>query len=215
MNNNLDLKQTERNSFKLATYANGLNDISLGLVMILLSLYPYTREVFGVAVNILFFFAVLGLIIWLQVKYKAQLGPDRIGLVNFGEKAQKRMKIAFLITSALVMLTVLTWVLSTKGYFLPTPSWLGAYGFDILIGVIILAIFSAMAYALELTRFYFYGFLLAFAFMDIVPASLKDVTIQLPLGIAGLIIVAIGISLLMRFLQKYPVANAEEGLENG
>jgi hypothetical protein len=215
MNTNLDLKQTERNSFKLATYSDGLADISLGLVMILLSLYPYTREVFGVAVNILFFFAVLGTIIWLQVKFKGQLGPDRIGLVNFGEKAQKRMKIAVLITSLLVFLTAVTWYLSSQGYMLPKGSIMGTFGFDILLAVIILAIFSAMAYALELTRYYFYGFLLAFAFMDIVPASLKDVTIQLPLGIAGLIIVAIGVALLVRFLDKYPTANAEEGLDNG
>ena len=161
--------------------------------------------------------AVLGLIIWLQVKYKAQLGPDRIGLVNFGEKAQKRMKIAVLITSILVFLTAGTWYLSSQGYMLPKGSIMGSYGFDILIAVIILAIFSAMAYALELTRFYFYGFLLAFAFLDIVPASLKDVAIQLPLGMAGLIIVAIGVVLLVRFLNDFPSVqmDAEEGLENG
>ena len=73
-----------------------------------------------------------------------------------------------------------------------------------------LGIFSAMAYALELTRFYLYGFLLSFAFLDFVPASLRDVAIQIPLGIAGLVIVTIGISLLVRFLNKYPAA---EGME--
>ncbi len=215
MNNQIDLKSTERNSFKLSAYADGTADISLGLVMILLGTYPLTRELFGVAFNMLFFFVVLGIIIFAQIRVKARLTPSRIGLVNFGEKTQKRMKVAVLITSLLVFLTAGTWYLSSQGYMLPKGSIMGSYGFDILIAVIILAIFSAMAYALELTRFYFYGFLLAFSFLDIVPASLKDVAIQLPLGIAGLIIVAIGISLLMRFLQKYPVANAEEGLENG
>ena len=31
MSTNLDLKQTEKASFKLAAYGDGLNDISLGL----------------------------------------------------------------------------------------------------------------------------------------------------------------------------------------
>ena len=210
MNTNLDLKQTERNSFKLATYADGINDISLGLVMVLLSLYPLTREVFGVGINILFFFAVLGLIIWLQVKFKSRLGPDRIGLVNFGEKAQKRMKVAVLITSILVFLTAGTWYLSSQGYMLPKGSIMGSYGFDIMIALIVLGIFSAMAYALELTRFYFYGLLLSVAFLDLVPASLQDVAVQIPMGIAGLIIVAIGVALLVRFLDKYPAAEQME-----
>jgi len=210
MNAQIDLKQTERNSFKLATYADGINDISLGLTMILLSLYPFTREVFGVGFNILFFFAVLGIIIWLQVKFKSRLGPERIGVVNFGQKAQKRKKIAVLITSLLVLSTAGTWYLSSQGYSLSTPMWMGLYGFDILIALVILGIFSAMAYALDLTRFYFYGLLLSFAFLDLVPASLQDVAVQIPMGVAGLVIVAVGIGLLVRFLEKYPAAEQLE-----
>ncbi len=209
MNANLDLKQTERNSFKLATYADGINDISLGLTMILLSLYPFTREVFGVGFNILFFFAVLGTIIWLQIKFKSRLGPERIGLVNFGQKAQKLIKVAVLITGLLVLSVAATWYLFSQGYMLPKGSIMGTYGFDILIALVVLGIFSAMAYALELTRFYFYGFLLAFAFLDFIP-SLQNLAIQVPLGIAGLVIVGVGIGLLVRFLGKYPAAEQLE-----
>ena len=210
MNKQIDLKGTERNSFKLSAYADGTADISLGLVMITLGTYPITRELFGVAYNILFFFVVLGLIIFAQIRIKARLTPSRIGLVNFGEKTQKRMKVALLITFVLVCLTAATWYLSSQGYMLPKGSVMGAYGFDILIGVIVLAIFSAMAYTLELTRYYFYGLLLSVAFLDIVPASLQGTLIQVPLTLAGLLIVGIGVYLLIRFLDKYPVA--EEGI---
>jgi len=116
MNAQIDLKQTERNSFKLSAYADGTADISLGLMMILLGTYPITRELFGVAYNILFFFVVLGLIIFAQIRIKARLTPSRIGLVNFGEKTQKRMKVAVLITGLLVLSTAATWYLSSQGY---------------------------------------------------------------------------------------------------
>jgi len=119
------------------------------------------------------------------------------------------MKVAVLITSLLVFLTAGTWYLSSRGTMLPIPSWLGAYGFDILIALIVLGIFSAMAYSLQVTRFYFYGFLLAFAFLDFIP-YFQNMTIQVPLGLAGLVITTVGIVLLVRFLEVYPAA---EGME--
>ena len=201
MNTNLDLKQTERNSFKLSAYADGTADMSLGLVMILLGTYPITRELFGVAYNILFFFAVLGLIIFAQIRIKARLTPSRIGLVNFGEKTQRRMKVAVLITFLLVCLTAATWYFSAQGYMLPQSSFMGSYGFDILIGVIVLAIFGAMAYTLELTRYYFYGLLLGVSFPLPVIFPISD---GLPTLLSGVVIVSIGAILLVRFLAKYP-----------
>lgn len=208
MSTNLDLKQTERNSFKLSAYADGTADMSLGLVMILLGTYPITRELFGVAYNILFFFLVLGLIIFTQIRIKAHLTPSRIGLVNFGEKTQRRMKVAVLITFVLVCLTAATWYLSAQGYMLPKSSIMGTYGFDILIGVIVLAVFGTMAYTLELTRYYFYGLLLGVSFP--LP-SIFPISDGLPTLLSGVVIVSIGAILLVRFLAKYPaVAEAEE-----
>jgi hypothetical protein len=207
MNTKLDLKQTERNSFKLSAYADGTADMSLGLVMILLGTYPITRELFGVAYNILFFFVVLGLIIFAQIRIKARLTPSRIGLVNFGEKTQRRLKVAILITFVLVCLTAATWYLSAQGYMLPKGSVMGAYGFDILIGVIVLAIFGAMAYTLELSRYYFYGLLLGASFPL---QTLLPVYSGFPVLAAGVVIVVVGAVLLTRFLKEFPASVEEE-----
>ena len=59
MNTNLDLKQTEQASFKLAAYADGTSDLSLGQVYILLGIYPYTRAQLGPAWNFPLFLGVL------------------------------------------------------------------------------------------------------------------------------------------------------------
>ena len=214
MNAQIDLKQTERNSFKLATYADGLNDISLGLVMILMGIYPLTRELLGVNGNIIFSLGVLVVIFIGQFSLRARLAPSRIGLVMFGERIQKRIKTALLVGIILFFLTVGTWYLSSQGYFLPTPTWLGSYGFDILIALVVLGIFSVMAYTLELTRFYLYGLLLGATFPL---QTLLPVYQGIPYFVSGAIMIGIGAVLLARFLREYTAvaADLEEGLENG
>ena len=206
MNTNLNLKQTERESFKLATYTDGLSDIGLGLVMILMGIYPLTRQLLGVNGNMVFSLATLGLIFAGQVWAKKRLGPSRIGVVTFGERVQKRLKISLLIGIVLFFLVALTWHLSAQGYYLPKPSWLGSYGVDILIGLIVLAIFSGIAYTLEMTRFYLYGLLLGACFPFPEFFSIYRGT---PYFFAGAVMIGIGAALLARFLKTYPVADAE------
>ena len=207
MNAQLDLKSTEKASFKLAAYADGIADIGLGMVMITLGIYPFTRELLGVGWNIVFYLTAVGLIIFAQIQVKNRLAPSRIGIVDFGERAQKRLRVSVLITAVLVALTVLTWYLSSQGYFLLTPSWLGSYGFDILIAIVVLAIFSAMAYTLELARFYFYGLILGLSFPL---QTLLPVYSGFPVLAAGVIIVAVGAVLLVRFLKDFPEADTAE-----
>jgi hypothetical protein len=215
MNDTLNLKQTEKASFKLAAYADGLNDISLGLVMILMGFYPLTRELLGVSVNALFSLAILGLIFGAQVWAKKRLGPSRIGVVKFGERIQKRLRTSLLVGIILFLLTAGTWYLSAQGYSLPKPAfpgsaWFGGYGDDILVGLIVLAIFSGIAYTLEMTRFYLYGLLLGACFPL---QSMLPVYQGTPYFFSAAVMIGIGIYLLTQFLQKYPVAGTA-GEEN-
>ena len=43
----LDLKEAEKRAFRLANFEDGVTDINLGAVFLLLSLYPFTRKVLG------------------------------------------------------------------------------------------------------------------------------------------------------------------------
>ena len=208
MKPNINLKQTERESFKFATYADGLSDISLGLVMILMGIYPLTRAWLGVSGNALFSLAILGLIFTGQVWAKKRLGPSRIGVVKFGERIQKRLRTSLLIGLVLFFLVAGTWYLSAQGYYLPKPSWLGSYGIDILIGLIVLVIFSGIAYTLEMSRFYLYGLLLGACFPF---PEFFSIYRGIPYFIAAAVMIGIGIYLLSQFLKKYPTAYAEEG----
>ena len=210
MNTNLDLKGTEKASFKLAAYSDGIADIGLGLVVITLAIYPFTRELLGVNWNALLYLGSVSLIIFLQTYVKNRLTPSRIGIVDFGKRATKRLLAFGLITAVLVVLMALTWYLSAQGYFLPSPAWMGTYGFDILLAVIVLLIFSAMAYTLDLPRFYFYGLILGLSFPL---QALLPVNPRFPVLAAGTVILAVGIVLLTRFLKKFPAVAADPAEE--
>jgi len=207
MNAKIDLKQTEKASFRLAAYADGTADLSLGLVFLLLGLYPLTRELFGVYWNFPFFLLVLGAIVAAQVWVKKRLTPSRIGIVTLGERFKKRSRLALLITVILLILTTLTWVGAARGTFLSLPAWMGRYGVEIIVSLIVLAIFWGMAYSLELQRYYLYGVLLAAGFPL---QAILPVYDGLPWLVAGGIITAVGAVLMARFLKQYPEVSEEE-----
>jgi len=208
MNTNLDLKRTEKASYKLAAYADGTADLGLGLVFFLLGLYPFTREAFGPSFNMLFFILALGGIIFIQGRVRNRLVPGRIGVVKFGPRVKTRTRIAFMVMVVLSAVMITAWFLAAQGWFPGTPQWLGSFGFEILIAVIILAIFWITAYSLELQRYYLYGVLLAACFPLQASLSLYEGT---PFLAAGGIITIIGIYLLVRFLREYLAAdNAPE-----
>jgi hypothetical protein len=162
--------------------------------------------------NALFSLAALGLIFTAQVWAKKRLTPERIGVVKFGERVQKRLKAAVLVGILLFALTAGTWYLSAQGYYLPKPSWLGSYGIDILIGILVLVIFSGIAYTLEMTRYFLYGLLLGACFPL---QSLLPVYQGVPYFIVGAVMLGIGASLLARFMKTYPAVDADANTGEG
>lgn len=205
MSTDRDLKQTEKESFKLAAYADGTSDISLGVIFTLLGIYPFTREVLGVGWNTVVFLIALALISLLQMRIRARLIPERIGVVKFGPHVRQR-KIAFLLITILLAAGMIgTWVLSARGWSPSFPDWLRGYGFEILVSVIVLGIFWAIAYSMGLRRFYFYGVLLAACFP--IQASLTNLYEGTPFIIVGSVIILVGAILLNRFLKEYPAGS--------
>ena len=202
MSNDLDLKKTEQESFKLATYADGTSDISLGMIFILLGCYSFTRELLGVGWNMVFFLIALLLISLLQLRIRSRLIPDRIGVVHFGPQVRQRRMGLLLITILLAAAMIGTWVLSARGWSPAFPDWLRGYGFEILVSVIVLGIFWAIAYSLSMRRYYLYGILLGACFP--IQASLTNLYEGTPFIIVGSVITLIGAVLLNRFLKVYP-----------
>ena len=203
MSTNLDLKQTEKASYKLAAFGDGLTDLTLGLILIALGLFPLTRAALGPSLNLVFFLVLLVGISAILMGIRKRLTPSRLGLVSFGSSSRKRLKTALLITTLMLALTAILWGLAGQGWFLPSPSWLSSYGFDIFFALVVLGIFCTMAYSLGVTRYYLYGTLFG-ASMLLQGIALEGLYEGVPMLIAGVIVTAIGAVLLVRFLRKYP-----------
>lgn len=207
MNAKLDLKSTEKASFRLAAYSDGTADLGLGLVFLLLGAYPFTRELLGVYWNFPLFLLALGLIVTAQILVKKRLTPSRIGIVSLGQRFKTRAKVSLLATAVLLVLTVLTWLGVGRGIIFAGPAWMGNYGVEIIAALVVLAIFWSMAYSLELPRYYLYGVMLA-AIMPL--QQLLPTYDGLPSLAAGGIITTVGIYLMVRFLLQYPPQNDGE-----
>ena len=213
MNNQIDLKSTAKASYKLAAFGDGLTDITLGLILVALGLFPLTRAAFGPSLNMLFFVLLLVGISAILMGIRKRITPSRLGLVSFGPLSRRRLKTALLVTTLLLAATAVLWGLAGQGYFLPSPSWLSSYGFDIFFALVILGIFCTMAYSLGVIRYYLYGLLFG-AGLLLQGIALEGTYEGVPMLVAGGIITAIGIWLLVQFLNRFPAVPENEEVES-
>jgi len=206
MNTQIDLKQTEKASYKLAAFGDGMADLTLGLSILLMGFFPLTRKAFGPVLNAAFFLAAIYGIVYLTTRARRWLGPSRIGIVSFGSRVKKRARIMSLFTAALVALMILVWFLSARGWFPGSSThWsalLGAYGVEFVVSFLVLVILvGGMAYTLGVRRYTFYGILLAACFPLQVALPIYEGTSFLA---AGGIITTAGAVILTRFFKQYP-----------
>jgi len=86
--------------------------------------------------------------------------------------------------------------------------------FPLMISMLILAVASVTAYYLDITRFYYYGLLIALG--PIIGEMLWNNGMvshhgyPLVFGILSIVLISIGIIQFFRFIQAYPVVNIEE-----
>lgn len=216
MSQNLNPKEAERKVQKLSAYTDGLGDISLGLVMLLLGIYPLTRSMVGPELNVVLFLGMMLALVTVLTMIKKRITPVRVGMVKFGATGKKRQRNALIITTSLVLLTIATWLMSAKGIGMQTsawhglPEWLSVLKVDIFVALVMLAIFCSVAYTFSVPRYYLYGALVAGgSLVSTVLMTYAGAKVNWPLMLAGLIIVAIGIGVLFRFLKDYPAQTTE------
>ena len=208
MNDDLDRKQTGQASSPMAMYTDGTADLGLGLLVLLLGLYPSARNLLGPAWTILIFLLGTGLVFIGLAQLRKRVTTSRLAQIPVTEPSRERQKVGLYLTIFLLILTLVTWLVVTTDYlgaiFTTTNSaWLQTGGVELVFTVIILGIFSALAYTLSMPRFYLYGMLLS-----------ASTLLQAMIGnyngaqflVSGVIMTAIGIYALTRFVKKYPQA---------
>jgi len=215
MTQTLDIKNAEKQAFRLATFEDGIWEIYLGSFFFLMSFYSLTRELLGAALNGLLFLGLPLLLAVIAVIAKKRITQPRIGMVKFSSDTKKKIKAANIIVIGLVFATFALLILSAKSLLNePTwerlPQWFSDYDIDLIFALIIIGIFSLIAYTTGIARFYLHGVLLGVGnFATTVLLDYSDLQFGGPVALAGLIIAAIGIAFLAKFIRDYSLPTQE------
>jgi hypothetical protein len=209
------LKQAERYALRLAIFQDGLWDVTLGLIFVLLSLYPVLRRLLGPALNLLAFLIEMGVVIAAVSLLRSRLTAPRLGLIRMGASQKSRLRSVRLAGAGLMVFTGLIFALASIGRLREPawsglPAWLATFDMDILFATLIIMFFSLMGIVFGLGRLYLYGWLVG---LGNLASTVLEVTCGMlflyPLALTATLIVLIGITQLVGFLRRYPQRLAE------
>ena len=207
--------EVQRRVLRLLNYEDGLCDMTLGVMYLLLGIYPVTRRLLGPALNLLLFLALLAILVAGQLYARRVVSAPRIGMAKPRRTPAKTALLAItvvlvLATFGLVLATLLSPQPLPEPRWTRLPEWVSDLDVDILVGLAIVGLFSLLAYFSGVLRLYLYGWLIGLGNLASTALSLyAGMAFNLPLVIAAGIILLIGVSLFIRFLNKYPIPTAE------
>jgi hypothetical protein len=200
---------------RLLSYEDGLWDLLLGTIFMLLAVYQITRARLGPSWNMVLFVGLLLLATGIFSVLRRRISAPRLGYVK--ARYTPALKGILAVTIALVVLTVGLVILT-----LVNPAWLGgpgpevslanvqSYLMEILVLLALVGLFSAMGYLFGVPRLFLYGWLLGGAnLVSVVLYRGAPAGFNLPLAVAAGVILLIGAYLLIRMLRKYPAQSAE------
>jgi hypothetical protein len=211
----IDVGEVRKRAVRLLRFKDGLWDILLGSVFLLMSVYPLTRELLGPTWNALAFGLVLIVLLLGAAWARVALVIPRRGVAKPRPSTTRTITLVFRVTLVLALLTVVLWTLFATSV-LPRPPWGKAPGWvhtlapDILVATLFVLIFSVVARSAGVGRVYLYGWLLGFG--TLASTALErhaGITFHFPLAIAAGIIVIVGIGVLIRFLREFSIPKAE------
>jgi hypothetical protein len=206
-----NFRKIQQRIIQLTSFEDGFWDLLLGIIFLLLAVYPVTRERLGPEWNVVLFLSLLALMVMGQLALRYSVSGPRIGYVMARRSPKLRLLLILtvglvLITSGLLMLTLLS-PRAESASSLPAKASAGrGYMVEIIVLFVLGGLFSLMGYLFRVTRLYFYGWMLGLTNLaSIYMEHNAGWTFQIPSAIAAGIILLIGFVLLVRFLRKYPV----------
>ncbi len=215
MSTSIGIGKARKRIVQLTNYEDGLWDILLGLVMLLLSIYPITREQLGPELNLVLFLVVLALLVAGQSAARRYISTPRLGYAK--QRRTPKTKLLVALTTGLVLLTLgcIVATLLSPGRIpqislSPSTSWISDLAVEIAVMFAMVGLFSLLGYLFGVTRLYVYGWLLGGAYLlSVALTRFEDLSFNLPLAIASGVIIGTGSVLLERFMRKYPIPMEE------
>ena len=209
-------KNAERKIFQLSIFQDGIWDMQIGGMIMLFSFYPITRRLLGPGWNLVLIFGLLAALLFIGTTLKRTVSTPRMGLVKYGRSQKSKLLTMrliifgiFLVSSALAIALILR-VFQGPDWGPNAPEWLQLLDMDIVFGLVVVAIFSLLSGVFRMWRPFIYGLLLGGSLVASGALTVYEgPEFQYPFAVAGGIIMAIGLGLLLRFVRTYPIP-AEE-----
>jgi len=199
--NRRSLKDVERRAYR-SIFSDGIYDIQFGLIFLVFALIA-TLESNGTSRYPVYALLLIPLIIpWLGKRY---ITVPRMGEVEFGKKRTKRKLVALIVGAVVLFLTLPLIIMIVK----QGPS--GVLGWK-LIATIAAPVFVLAVYTTDFPRLYVYAALL---FVGVIEAEFLLNEVGTPLNsllsfaLPGVVILAIGTNLLVKFIRTHPLVEIE------
>ena len=180
MAENIDLKKIEKKAW-MSYFEDGFWDIFFGITFI-------TSAVRSLTDNVWFTLGMLVAVL-INIAGKRLITIPRMGRVKFGPRRQKKqLKIGVMILISLLVIFVLGTFMANITF--PVMAvWLAVF-------------FGLLAYLMDFSRLFAYG--LVFATSEVIWSIYGETYGPIANLIFGVIILLVGLSVLTRFLKKYP-----------
>lgn len=182
----------------------------------LFSFYPITRRLLGPVWNAFLILGLLAVLLFVGATLKRTVSTPRMGLVKFGKQQKSRLRSMQLIIfgiflgSTALAIALIVKALQGLNWGSNVPEWLHLLDMDIVFGLVVVAIFSLVSAVFRMWRPFIYGLLLGCSLVASGALTVyQGPEFQYPFAIAGAIITAIGLGLLLRFMRTYQIP-AEE-----
>jgi archaellum biogenesis protein FlaJ (TadC family) len=218
MTSNIDLQALERQAFR-SNYEDGLWDILLGLLLAQMMVGPILYRAGWSPILILGTLAgfVTAVVIAFKMA-KRHLVLPRAGLAHFSNERDHKKKRMSVVYSISIVVGVVVFAVAVFGYQAAInqtlPPWASG-GLLAIMGLFLITavtIFSLMAYYLNYSRAYLYGWFFGLAFpLNILVDELFGITFPLGSLLFLSIMVLIGIVLFIRFLNTHPMPERDNG----
>ena len=208
MTDKINLKELEKKAYRFS-FKDGIYDTAYGVLLLSFAIAPIIREIIY-PWYILILVLPAPLILIFGKKY---LTIPRIGVVKFDQKRRKTRKKMVLMYAILVPITILVVILTLINMFPGNfGSAMNGYAVPVGAGIFAIVILSLSAYLIDFPNMYIYGIIIGFGIpiMEILQRTIGPPFDSLiTFGVTGIILLIIGLTTLIRFIQKYPIPRME------
>lgn len=199
-----DLKSEERDAYRAAT-DTGLWDILISSVVAVFAIAPLLSTRLGD-----FWSSAIFIPVWAVVYLGVRIVKDRyiaprVGEVRWGPDRKSRL---LKLSVAMLVVNIVAFGLGAVAYLATEWGYSDLWVMPVPFGLTVLVLFSLLAYAVSIPRFFFYGLLLAFSpligELMFRQGLVAHHGFPVVFGIAAIVIALIGVVRLARILKSAP-----------